>query len=107
VRLHTDSLVRATSDSLAPLDTRSPHVVSRRYGELVASLLVINSLYPTPTLRILDWLSHFQKEFLSLLERLSPQMDQYGGSFLLAQLDVVCTLFSQRRVKEAVPAAFW
>lgn len=103
--LHVASLDAATAPSLAPLDPRTPHWVTRRYAELSATLEVLQgtfpAAYPSP-----PWaLPQAQLTLHSaLMKRLALSLPPAQAPlWTLTQTDLVLLVYQQRHLAPTLP----
>jgi len=104
INLHVDSLKQALPNSLGPIDWKSPHYVTRRYAEFLASLLILKGQH-SDALKPFDMdalMKTLRVEIINLLERMAATCPKDGKLlFLINNYALINTLIKEHNVISA------
>ncbi|CAE8584800.1 unnamed protein product, partial [Polarella glacialis] len=103
------SLRKACQQNLVAATNTNPHLVTRRYAELAASLHALSSAESSGLPDTLTQpLGTMQKEVIALITSMAARLDGAENSlvFLVNNYDLVLTVFHERHLPRGATAAF-
>jgi len=103
------SLRKAYQQNLQPPSNSNPHLVTRRFAELAASLYFLSSQEDTGLPDNLQQpLSTMRQEFCTLLSAMANRLDgqDSGLVFLVNNYDLVLTVFHERHLSRSATSVF-